>query len=60
MDERLLEIAQKAISKLIYQNREDALQFCEDALILTKEETEIFGIDYEEMQKYSQWYEGGK
>ena len=60
LNERLLEIAQKAISKLIYQNREDALRFCEDALILTKEEAEIFGIDYEEMKKHSQWYEGGK
>ena len=55
--ERLVEIAQLAIDGLRCDDEDSALEYFADTMELTKEEAEFFGINYEEMETYSRYYE---
>ena len=55
--ERLVEIASLAIDGLRIDDEESALEYFADTMELTKEEAEFFGINYEEMQTCSRYYD---
>lgn len=56
--ERLVEIAQLAIDGLRCDDEASALEYFADTMELTEYEAEFFGINHEEMQTYSRYYEG--
>ena len=56
--ERLVEIAQSAIDGLMIDGEDAALEYLADITGLTEYEANFFGINYEEMQTYSRYYEG--
>lgn len=55
--ERLVEIAQMAIDGLRCDDEDSAMEYFADTMELTKEEAEFFGIEYEEMETYSRYYD---
>ena len=55
--ERLVEIAQSAIDGLRCDGEDTAMEYFADTMELTKEEAEFFGINYEEMETYSRYYD---
>ena len=55
--ERLMEIASMAIDGLRCDDEDSAMEYFADAIELTREECELFGIEYDEMKTYSRYYE---
>ena len=56
--ERLVEIAQSVIDGLMIDGEDTALEYIADTTGLTEYEANFFGINYEEMQTYSRYYDG--
>lgn len=55
--ERLVEIAQSVIDGLMIDGEDTALEYLADTTELTEYEADFFGINYEQMQTYSRYYE---
>lgn len=55
--ERLVEIASMALDGLICDDEDSAMEYFADAIELTREECELLGVDYEEMETHSKYYE---
>ena len=56
--ERLVEIAQMAIDGLRCDDEDSALEYFADTMELTEYEARFFGINPDEMQTYSRYYDG--
>lgn len=56
--ERLVEIAQSAIDGLMIDGEDTALEYLADTTELSEYEADFFGINYEQMQTYSRYYNG--
>lgn len=55
--ERLVKIASMAIDGLMCDDEDSAMEYFADAIELTREECELLGVDYEEMETHSKYYE---
>lgn len=53
---RLSELATLSKDGLIQDDYDSAMEYFADTMELTQEESEFFGIDYEEMKTYSRYY----
>ena len=56
--ERLVEIAQMGIDGLRSDDEDSALEYFADTMELTEYEARFFGINPDEMQTYSRYYDG--
>ena len=54
---RLVEIATLLKDGLIEDDYDSAMEYMADTIELTEKEAEFLGIDYEDMKKYSRYYE---
>lgn len=55
--ERLVEIAQLGIDGLRCDDEDSALEYFADTMELTEDEARFFGINPDEMQTYSRYYD---
>jgi len=56
--DRLIEITQSVIDGLMIDGEDTALEYLADTTELTEYEADFFGINYEQMQTYSRYYDG--